>query len=123
MESVSGYIPLWWSNWQRDMESTLVKLFLCIWGIEEDFGLLILVLFSRTVKAQLFGLWANFLVGVLKGMAFMSVLGAGVIVNKGVVWKCVDVEGGKGVRGLFGWELGVSVKSACLWVGEFGGLL
>ena len=91
------------------MESTIGKLFPCIWGIEEDFGLLILVLVSR--------------VGVLKGVAFMSVLGVGVIATKGVVWKCVDVEGGKGVRGLFGWELGVSVKSECLRVGEFGGLL
>ena len=105
------------------MESTIVKLFLCIWGKEEDFDLLILGLFSRAVKAQLFGLWANFLVGVLKGMAFMSVLGAGVIVTKGVVWKCVDGQWGKEVRGLFGWELGVSVKTECLRVGEFGGLL
>ena len=47
----------------------------------------------------------------------MSVLGARVIVTKGVG------EGGKEVRGLFGWELGISVKTECLQVGEFGGLL
>ena len=101
----------------------LEKVALFLWGIEEDFGLLILVVFSRAVKGQLFGLWANFLVWVLKGIAFMSALGVGVIVTKGVVWKCVDVEGGKGVRGLFGWELGVSIKTEFLRVGEFGGLL
>ena len=57
------------------------------------------------------------------GIGFLSVSGAGVTVTNGIDWNFLEIKCGKEVSGLFGWQLGASVKTEFLRVGEFGGLL
>jgi hypothetical protein len=55
-------------------------------------------------------------------MEFLSVLLAELRATEGVDGKFIESEGGKEVRGLFGWGLRVSVKIEWFGGGEFKGI-